>query len=429
MSNLNESQALDSGNTAIVLAGSCMAMLMTPAFGIFHSGLVRRKNILHMIIQCYSIFAVSALIWGLFGYSLTFGISKKNFIGTSKHLGFRNIDNKIYSTDHTIPTIAFFIFHLSACSLAPSLIVDSTAERLGFFPSLLFSCFWIILVYCPTTYWIINKDGWLNRIGAKDFAGGIFIHMSAGCSSVAMALITGKRKIPKDSSDKFAPHNVTYVVLGSSLLWFGWLGYNAAATLGGNGHASLAVFNTNLAAATGTFGWILMDYIITKKLTATGIALGSVNGLVSMTAGCGICSPWSPILISTIGSVFSRLVIKMKDKHRIFDDALNIFAYHGISGAWGAFILGLFANDEFAQMNPNNIYGGFYGHGSLIGCQFIAILSVAAYSFVVTALLAFIMKLLKILRVSETDEEVGLDKQIYKEEAYVIHAEIPYHQN
>ena len=411
---------VNEGDTALLLAAGCVSMLMTPALGFFFGGLVRRKNILHMIMQCIGILLVTCVVWALLGYSLAFGSSKGHFIGGSDYFVLRNIDKT--SPTYGPPTVSngsFFFFQLSACALAPAIIVGSSAERFGLLPSLLFSCIWILIVYSPICHWMFHEDGWLKVLGTKDFAGGIVVHVSAGFSSIALAIIIERRNPPKNSSDKHAAHNITYTLLGTALLWFGWLGLNAGSAFSANGRASLAIASTNLAAASGCFGWILIDYILNKKISAIGIARGNICGLVSISVGCGFCPTWSPFLIGFVGAVLSHLLVSFKEYNNLFDDALDVFACHGIAGAWGAFAVGLVANDESA-LGTSFTYGGFYGHGSLMGFQAVGVLTVGAYSFALSFIILYIMKHLSILRVTELDEELGLDKRIYGEEAYII---------
>ncbi len=411
-----ESFVVNSGDTAWVLAAAALVMLMTPALGFFYGGLVRKKNILHMITQSYAVFAAVSIIWALLGYSLVFGESSGHFIGDSYYFALRHIEGEPYIDAPTIPAIVFFFFQLCACAITPALIVGATAERFGLLPSILFSCVWVIVVYCPVGHWVFHEHGWLKELGAKDFAGGMVVHMTAGYSALALALITGKRKVPKEPSDQFGAHNVSYTVLGAALLWFGWFGYNGGGAFAANWQAGLAIASTNLSAATGGLGWGLVDYWFQKKVTASGIAIGTVCGLIAMTCGCGFCPAWSSLIIGLLGGIFSHLVCTLREHYHLYDDTLDVFGCHGVCGTWGVFATGLWASAE----TPGLTDGAFYGRGVLLGYQIAGILAVAGYSFVLTAIMAFAMKYANILKVDEATEEKGLDVEIYGEEAYVI---------
>ena len=409
---------IDAGDTAWVLAAACLVMLMTPALGFFYGGLVRHKNILTLLIQCYAIFAAVSIIWALLGYSLTFGESSGHFIGDSHYFALRNIGMEPYIEAPTIPGMVFFFFQLCACAITPALIVGAPAERFGLIPAVLFSCVWVIMVYCPIGHWVFHEHGWLKELGAKDFAGGMVVHMSAGYSALAMAFLSGKRK---ESNGVPAPHNISYSILGAALLWFGWFGYNGGGAFAANLQAGLAIVSTNLAASTGGLGWAMIDYAYTRKVSPLGIATGSVCGLIAMTCGCGFCPAWSSLLIGLIGGVLSSLFCKLREHYHLFDDSLDVFGCHGVCGTWGVFATGLWASAD----TPGNTNGAFYGRGILLGYQLAGIVTVALYSFALTLVIGTAMKYAGILRVSEEEEEKGLDMVLYGEQAYVFVPDIP----
>ncbi len=414
----SSTSAIDAGDTAWVMAAACLVMLMTPALGFFYGGLVRQKNILTLLIQCYAIFAAVGIVWALLGFSLTFGGTSGHFIGDSHYFGLRNLDKEPYPDAPTIPCLVFFFFQLCACAITPALIVGSPAERFGLIPSVVFSCVWVIMVYCPVGHWVFHEEGWLKKWGAKDFAGGMVVHMTAGYSALAMAFLSGKRK---QSSGPMMPHNISYSVLGAALLWFGWFGYNGGGAFAANAQAGLAIVSTNLSASTGALGWAIIDYKFNKKVSALGIATGSVCGLIAMTCGCGFCESWSSLIIGLLGGMFSNLFVKLRESYHLFDDALDVFGCHGICGTWGVFATGLWASAS----TPGMTNGAFYNRGELLGYQIVGILVVAGYSFVMTLILGFAMKYAGILRVSEEAEEKGLDLSTYGEPAYVVYAEVP----
>eukprot|EP00826_Nyctotherus_ovalis_P001116 TRINITY_DN10138_c0_g1_i10.p1 TRINITY_DN10138_c0_g1~~TRINITY_DN10138_c0_g1_i10.p1 ORF type:complete len:425 (-),score=42.38 TRINITY_DN10138_c0_g1_i10:155-1429(-) len=417
MRSLQSERRTDAGDTAWVLLASSMAMLMLPALGFFHAGLLRRKNILHTIVQCFATFGTVSIVWSLFGYSLVFGESKGHFIGGSNHFVLMDINKEPYVSAPRVPGIAYFFFQLCGCAVASGLVVGAAAERLALFPSMIFSCVWALIVYCPVAHWVLHEEGWLKKEGAKDFAGGLNLHLNAGFSAMILAIVTGRRK-ESGAKGVSGKHNVSFTILGGALLWFGWLGYSGGAASAANYHAAFAIVNTSLAAATGAIGWTALDYFYSKTIKATGIVAGATCGLVSISCGCGFCPLWSSLLIGIIGALISRLVLHFIQVKHLFDDAADVFARHGISGVWGAFATGLWASDD----TPGLIDGAFYGGGSLLAYQIYGILAIAGYSTVVTLTIGLVMKVLGILRV--VDEEKGLDLIIYDEEAYAMSAEL-----
>ena len=410
----SSSSGISEADTAWVMISGCLVMLMTPALGFFYGGLVRQKNILTLIIQCFAILAAISIVWALLGYSLAFGETCGHFIGDATYFGLRNVGEAPYHDAPTIPSIVFFFFQLCACAITPALIVGAPAERFSLMPSVFLSCIWVLVVYCPICHWVFHAKGWLRELGARDFAGGMVVHMSAGFSALAMALLVGKRK---PTSGAAVPHNISYSILGAALLWFGWFGYNGGAAFGANWQAGLAIVNTNLSASTAAFSWAAVDYLYTKKISALGMATGAVCGLIAMTCGCGFCPAWSSLIIGTLGGIFSNLFVKLREHHHLFDDTLDVFGCHGICGTWGVFATGLFAS---ASDSPGKTDGAFFGRGVLLGYQVAGIVVVAAYSFGLTILIGLLMKVMGILRTSDEAEEKGLDLVIHNENAYIV---------
>eukprot|EP00826_Nyctotherus_ovalis_P040655 TRINITY_DN4026_c0_g4_i8.p1 TRINITY_DN4026_c0_g4~~TRINITY_DN4026_c0_g4_i8.p1 ORF type:complete len:427 (-),score=54.67 TRINITY_DN4026_c0_g4_i8:123-1403(-) len=409
------------GDTAWLLIASSMTMLIVPALAFFYGGLIRRKNLLHMMVQCFVTFAAVSVVWSLLGYGLAFGDTSGHFIGDSKYFALRHVPDQAYSEAENIPGMAFFFYQLCVCAIAPCLLLGACAERFAFFPFLIFCCIWILIVYCPVVHWLCHEDGWLRKLGVRAFGSGMAVHIAAGYSAVAVAYLIGKRKEPKAAGEKLGPQNIAYTMLGTGLLWFGWLGYSGGAGLKADGRAALAVVNTNLSAVAGGFGWSLVDYIMIRRVKATGIATGIVTGLVSMSSGAGYCPPWTSLAIGLIAGILSHLTATCTARHQL-DDTLNVFACHGISGTWSAYATGFFANDDFAETGESFVRGAFYGRGSLVGYQIVGIASVAAYSLAVTFVVAFVMQRVDLLRVDEEKEEKGLDVEVYGEEGYVLSA-------
>lgn len=409
-------QNTDAGDTAWVLFASSMVMLMIPALAFFGSGLLHKKNILHMIVQCYVVFGTVSVVWAFLGYSLAFGDSKGHFIGGSNHFALIDINKEPSVDAPTIPGIAFFFFQLCTCAVAPTLIIGASAERLSFFSCLVFTFVWTLIVYCPVTHWVFHEEGWLREEGAKDFAGGMNVHLSAGFSAMILAILMGKRKgINAEGTNE--KHNVSFAVLGGALFWFGWLGYSGGAAFAANYHAAFAMINSNLSAATGAIGWSALDYYYDKTIRASGIITGTICGLVSISSGCGFCPLWSSLLIGLIGALLSRFVLHLISTKKLFDDALNVFACHGIGGAWGVLATGLWASDD----TPGLTNGAFYGRGSLFAYQIYGVLAIAGYSIVVTLIIGLVMKGFGILRVADEEH----DMQKYDEEAYAMNVEAP----
>lgn len=409
-SNSSGLDEINGADTAWVMISSAMIMLMTPSLGFFYAGLVRQKNILTMLIQCYAIFASVSIVWALFGFSLVFGESQSSFIGNSKYFGMENLWTAHFVEAPTIPGVVFFFFELTACAITPALIIGASAERLSTLSSLLFSSIWVIVVYCPIAHWVWKIGGWLEDLGAKDFGGGMPVHMTAGYAAIALSLIIGKRK---ETSGEMVPHNVSYVVLGAMLLWFGWFGYNGGSSFAANAQAGLAIVNTNMSGSAAGLSWGIMEYIYKKKITVSGIATATICGLIAITPGSGFCPCWSSLIIGFLGGIFSFFFIKVREHYHLFDDALDVVGCHGVCGTWGVFATGLFANMPNAQ-------GLFYGETELFTSHLCGIVVVASYSFTLTYILSFVLNFFGILRTTEEGEEKGIDIVEHNERSYII---------
>lgn len=410
---ISEEFQVSPADTAWVLIAATLVMLMTPALGFFYGGLVRQKNVLSLIIQCFGIFAAMSIVWAILGFSLAFGPSGNAFIGNFDFFWLRNVGLTPIEDAPTIPAVVFCFFGLCACAIAPALVIGATAERLNFINSVIFSALWVIFIYCPIVHWVWGKGGWIGAMGGLDFGGGMPVHMAAGFSALAAAMIIGKRE---GEHEQMKASNVSYVVLGAALLWFGWFGYNGGSAFGAKPQAGLAVLNTNLSCATGTLGWAIIDYMFTKKISAMGLAVGSVAGLIAMTAGCGFCPPSASLIIGLVGGIASNLVARFREHiWEKADDALDVFACHGVCGTWGVFATGLWADPKY-----NKGTGLFSGGMKLFGCQITGIIVVALYSFFVTTLICTFMKKFGMLRASEKDEALGLDYSDHGEVAYAI---------
>ena len=408
---------------------------MVPALAFFYGGLVRRKNLVSTLVQCIIIFAVVSLVWFFWGYSFVYGKSVAGIIGFSPNLfGLNgltiNTINPTYAKD--IPEILFFAFQLKFAAITPALIIGACAERIRFKSLLIFVVLWSTLIYSPIAHWVWNANGWLHVLGAFDFAGGIVVHIAAGLSALAAALVVGRRRgcvywkdqlkaldqkgAGKSTSlaTEFKPTNIPYVILGAGLLWFGWFGFNGGSALAADPLAASAVVVTNLAAAAAAVSWMLMDWVIKGKPSAIGIAVGAVCGLAAITAASGYVSFMAAVIIGLVAGVVSNLVANWRAGRSRIDDTLDVFACHGIGGMIGALAVGLFAT---ALVNPN-VNGLFYGHPAQLGVQALAVVVVSVFAFVGSYLLLRLVDLFSPLRVSPKEEEDGLDLSQHGEEAY-----------
>jgi ammonium transporter, Amt family len=403
---------LNTGDVAWVAAATALVMLMTPALGFFYAGLVRKKNLVSTIAQCLAIFAAVSLVWAMWGYSLVFGPSVGGVIGDLTHVGLANIDinaSSIYAA--TIPTLLFFAFQLKFAAITPALIIGAFAERIKFRSLMIFIILWTTLIYCPVAHWVWNTGGWLRALGAIDFAGGIVVHITAGLSALAAALVIGRRK---DADKKeFKPNNIPFVILGASLLWFGWFGFNAGSSLAANALAVNALVVTNLAAAAAAMSWMVVDWIKKGKPSAVGISVGAVCGLVAITPASGYVNIPSSIIIGLLAGVFSNLIANWRSSRTKLDDSLDVFACHGIGGIWGSIATGIFALSAI-----NGVNGLLFGSPYQLVAQLVAVAVVASYSFIGSYILLKLINLVTKIRVSPEEEDAGLDMSQHGEEAY-----------
>jgi Amt family ammonium transporter len=407
------------GDIAWLSTATALVMLMTPALGFFYAGLVRKKNLVSTLVQCLIIFAVVSLTWALWGYSLTFGTSISGLIGGDLGLiGLNNVGvNSISPYAPKIPELSYFAFQLKFAAITPALIIGACAERIKFRSLLIFIVLWSTVIYAPIAHWTWNIDGWLHMLGAIDFAGGIVVHVAAGFSALAAALVLGRRKgcaiDPSGKGNGNKPSNIPYVILGAALLWFGWFGFNGGSALEANALSVSALVVTNLAAAAAAVSWMLLDWIMKGKPSAVGISIGAVCGLVAITPASGYVNISSSIIIGLVAGVLSNLVANWRLGRTKIDDSLDVFACHGISGVWGSIATGL-----FATAMVNDVDGLFYGNLNQLISQIIAVIAVAAYAFVGSYILLKVINLMSPLRVSPEEEDAGLDITQHGEEAY-----------
>jgi ammonium transporter, Amt family len=394
---------INSGDTAWVLVSAALVILMTPAVGFFYGGMVRKKNILSTIMMCFAVLFVITVQWELFGYTLSFGPSQGGIIGGLKYLGLNGVGQAPdVNYAATIPALVFMMFQAAFAIVTPSLIVGAFVERIKFASFLIFSAIWATLVYDPVAHWVWGMGGWLKVLGTLDFAGGLVVHLTAGVSALAIALIIGKRK--GYGKDNMEPSNIPIVVLGAVLLWFGWFGFNGGSALAANGLAASAFVVTNTSGAVGALVWMLLSWFH-KKPSVLGVATGAVVGLAAITPASGFVSPLSAMIIGAVASVISYYIIVLRMKLRI-DESLDVFACHGMGGAWGAIATGIFASKA---INPAGADGLIFGNPGLLWTQFLAVAVIAIFAFVITIVIAKLVDVFIGLRVNDNEELVGLD--------------------
>ena len=419
------------GDIAWVITATALVMLMTPALGFFYGGLVRKKNLVSTIVQCFAIFAVVSVIWVLYGYSFVFGDSFGGVAGFSPSLvALSGLDIHTVNTALApeIPELLFFAFQLKFAAITPALIIGACAERIRFKSLMIFMVIWSTLIYLPIAHWVWNPSGWLRGIGAIDFAGGIVVHVAAGMSALAAALVIGQRRSGKvewkdhmESLDQkcapptFKPTNVPYVLLGAGLLWFGWFGFNAGSALGANDIAVSALVTTNIAAAGAAVSWMIMDWIIKGKPTATGLAIGGVVGLVAITPAAGYVTVPASLIIGLAAGIISNLVASWRAGRSRIDDSLDVFACHGVGGLWGSIATGIFASAAVGGYS-----GLIYGNVNQFLAQLGAVGVVAPFAFFGSYALLKVVNKFSPIRVPAEAEDAGLDLSEHGEEAYQL---------
>ncbi|MHB1460349.1 MAG: ammonium transporter [Armatimonadota bacterium] len=407
---------VDSGDTAWMLLSTALVMLMTPGLALFYGGLVRRKNVLSIFMYCFAALAVATIQWVTIGYSEVFGPSIGGFIGNMDHAFLRGVGqtpSAHYAS--TVPQIIFVAYQMMFAVITPGLIAGAVAERMKFSAFLVFCFMWNTVVYAPVAHWMWNVDGWLAKQGAIDFAGGIVVHITSGVSALVAAYIVGKRH--GYGKESFFPNNLTMCLTGGALLWFGWFGFNGGSALTSGGLACNAFMVTHIAASCACVSWITIEWIQRQKPSALGAVSGAVAGLAGITPVSGYVSPMAAMLIGTILGLVCYLAVNAKVKLG-YDDALDAFGVHGIGGATGALMAGVFAT---SAVNPAVVHLGLAmgGNSSLLLSQLQAVVVTIVYAAGVTAIILSLLKLTTGLRVNDSDEREGLD--------ITQHGELGYH--
>ncbi|MDE3076001.1 MAG: ammonium transporter [Chloroflexota bacterium] len=406
---------MDAGDTAWLLASAALVMLMTPAVGFFYGGLVRKKNVLSTIFYSFLILALISIQWILWGYSLAFGPDHWHIIGGLEWAGLRGVGltpNPDYAA--TVPHQAYMVFQMMFAVITPALITGAFAERKRFKSFLIFTLLWSTLVYDPIAHWVWGTGGWLHQMGALDFAGGTVVHISSGVSALVAALMLGKRIGLGDEA--MEPHDATMTILGAALLWFGWFGFNAGSALTSGALATSAFVNTNTGAAMAALTWMTLSWIFDHRPSAIGGAAGAVAGLVAITPASGFVTPLGSVLIGLGAGAVCYGSVALKNRLG-FDDALDVWAVHGMGGTWGAIATGLFAT---VAINAAGANGLFYGNPGQLGVQLVATLASWAYAAVMTFVLLKLIDWTMGLRVPEHEELAGLDVTQHGELAYQV---------
>jgi len=405
----------NTGDTAWLLISTALVMLMTPGLAFFYGGMVGRKNVLAILMQCFIILCVVSVQWVLFGYSLSFAPGK-GFWGSLEWAGLRGVGLAPYP-DYaaTIPHQLFMIFQMMFAVITPALIIGAFAERMKFSAFLIFMVLWSTFVYDPVCHWVWGVGGWLKELGALDFAGGTVVHINAGIAALMTAIFIGKRR--GSTQKAILPHNLPFTILGTALLWFGWFGFNAGSSLGANEIAVNAFVVTNTAAAAAGLSWALLDWAFHEKPTVLGTATGAVAGLVAITPAAGFVSALSAIVIGIFVSIFCYMAVTIIKPRLGYDDALDVFGVHCVGGIWGALATGLFASKA---VNPAGADGLFFGNPKQFVVQLIAVAITLAYSFVVSLIIYKLIDVVMKVRVKEKDEVMGLDLTQHHENAYTI---------
>lgn len=399
---------VDSGNTAWLLVCSALVMLMTPGLAFFYAGMVHRKNVVSTLLQNYVALALVGIVWVVIGYSLVFSEGNQ-FIGTTQYFMLKGVANQMYG-DTGIPLMAFMAFQMMFAIITPALITGAFAERVNFKAWLFIMMLWSLAVYLPVAHWVWGPGGWIAAIGGLDFAGGLVVHITAGISGLASGLLFGHRA----HRPTLKPNDVTLIMLGAALLWFGWFGFNAGSALTSGALASYSFVNTLLGGAAAFLTWMLLDWQVEGRPTAVGSAVGIVVGLVAITPAAGFVTVQSALIIGVVASVVAYFAVIKVRKITQLDDALDVFACHGIGGIVGSIMTGLYATKE---VNPTIAHEGYFvsGDTALFTANLLSVLAVAAYAFVATIIIVKLVNAFIPIRVGSEMEEQGLDAGIHGE--------------
>jgi Amt family ammonium transporter len=405
--------SINTGDTAWILISSALVMLMTPGVALFYGGMVRRKNILSTIMMSFVCLGLVGILWVLYGYSLSFGSDNGGFIGGLDFVGLAGVGQEpspIYAS--TVPHLTFMIFQAMFAIITVALITGAVVERIKFGSLLVFAALWMTVVYCPVAHWVWSDGGWLANLGILDFAGGAVVHINAGISALALVLLLGRRRgFPQEPME---PNNIPLVVLGAGLLWFGWFGFNAGSALASDGLAASAFVATNTSAAAAAFTWMIIGWVH-RRPTVLGTVTGAIAGLATITPAAGFVTPLEGIPIGIAAAIICYYIMLLLKTKLSFDDSLDVFAIHGVGGILGMLATGIFTS---LAVNSAGADGLLAGNGAQLLTQFLGVVTVGAYAFVVTWILGKLVDVIIGLRVGQMEETVGLDLSQHGERAY-----------
>ena len=401
---------INGGDTAWVLTATALVMLMTPGLALFYGGLVRRKNVLSILMQCMFILGLVSVTWVLAGYSLAFGkdLNGWGIIGGLDNVGLKGVGVAPGPYAATIPSTAFALFQMMFAIITPALIIGAFAERKRFKAFVLFALLWSLLVYSPICHWVWGDNGWLRNMGVLDYAGGTVVHISSGVAALVAALVLGPRV--RRESDRFEPHDVRLTVIGAGILWFGWFGFNGGSALAADGHAVNAVLVTNTAAGMGALTWMTMSWLHKGSPSVIGAVSGAIAGEVGITPASGFVDPSSAILIGFMAGAVCYGAILLRERMKV-DDALDVWAVHGVGGTLGILLTGVLATTAVNTVGR----GWIDGNVGQVGTQVVAVAAVSAYSAIATFGILKLVDAFVGLRVDEAEEEAGLDVSQHRE--------------
>lgn len=407
---------LNGANTAWILTATALVLFMTlPGLSLFYGGLVRSRNILSILMQCFAIACMASLIWLVAGYSLSFGEGNA-WIGDASRLLFAGMGEESLAGD--IPESLFSLFQMTFAIITPALVVGAFAERMKFSSVLIFSALWLFGVYFPVCHWVWG-GGWLGQMGLLDFAGGVVVHITAGVAALVAALVLG----PRDGFPRTAmpPHNMTMTVTGAGILWVGWFGFNGGSALAANGDASMAMLVTHISAAAGSLAWMTMEWVKFGRPSVLGIVTGMVAGLGTITPASGFVGPGGALLIGISAGVACFFATQLMKRVLKIDDSLDVFPVHGVGGMLGTLLAGVFASTQLGAFSGQGFADGIETMGQQVGVQLVGVVVVTLYTAVVTYVLLKVTGVLTSgLRVTREEEMIGLDISHHEEEGYKI---------
>lgn len=405
---------MDTGNTAFMIICAAFVFFMTPGLAFFYGGLVRRKNVCSTMMACVAIMGLSVVMWSLFGYSLSFGGNHMGVIGDFRWFGLKGVGMEAGPYADTIPHLVFCAFQMMFAMITPALITGALVGRMKFKALFLFVTFWSLIVYYPMAHMVWGEGGFLASIGSVDFAGGNVVHISSGISALTLAVLLGRRRGYEFTT--YRVHNIPFVVLGASMLWFGWFGFNAGSALKADGLAAHAFMTSAVASASALLSWMLIDAVKSRKTTLVGASTGLVVGLVAITPGAGFVPLWASFIIGGLVSPICYFGVALVKKKLKIDDALDAFGCHGIGGIWGGVATGIFADRSVNSAARWN--GLLSGDCHLFVAQLIGILVTIAVAVAGTLICAAVVRIFTPLRVNEREERIGLDISQHGESAY-----------